>query len=124
MRRAEQGFTLIELLVVLTVMGLLATLALSSLSTRSAFVDRARLRSGLAEALSAARAGAKTSGQPVRVDLARLDAGGISYTPLVGQADAPIVYPDGTTSGGVLTQGDRALVAIDWMTGRISDAPR
>jgi hypothetical protein len=60
----------------------------------------------------------------VQIDLARLGGDRIGYAPLIGQADAPVVYPDGSTSGGVLTQSGKALITIDWMTGRISGAPR
>ena len=122
-RSDEAGFTLIEMLVVLTIIGLLAAVALSNLSMRPAFVDRAKLRTGLTAAIAAARQEASLSGKPIVVDIARLAIAHIGYTPSLGsELDPPIVFPDGSTNGGTITVAGRPAVSIGWMTGQVSDA--
>jgi len=121
---AEAGFTLIEMLVVLTIVGLLAAVAMSNLSVRPAFVDRAKLRTGLSAAISAARQQASVSGTPKAINLAKLAIPGIAYMPSIGDAHTPpVVFPDGSTNGGTVSVAGRPTVAIDWMTGQVSDAP-
>lgn len=121
----EAGFTLVEMLVVLTILGLLAAVATARLSVRPAFVDRARVRGALAEAISAARHQALVSGHPVPVDASKLAIHDLAYQPAFGDTQAPLtVFPDGSTSGGIVSIKGRPVVAIDWMTGRVSDALR
>lgn len=121
----EAGFTLVELLVVLTIIGLLAAVATSRLSVRPASVDRARMRGALAEAISSARHQALVGGRPVRIDSSKLAISDLAYQPVFGDTQAPLtVYPDGSTNGGIVSIKGRPVVAIDWMTGRVSDALR
>lgn len=121
---ADEGFTLIEMLVVLTIMGILATVTLSNLSARPAFVDRARLRTSLTTAVSQARQQALTSGQVSPIDVSAFATKSVAFSPSpFGAASRPSAYPDGTTTGGTLTLNGAPLFVIDWMTGRIADAP-
>lgn len=119
----EAGFTLVEMLVVLTIIGLLAAVATARLSIRPAFVDRARVRGALAEAISSARHQALVSGRPVPVDANKLAIHDLAYQPAFGDTRGSLtVFPDGSTNGGIVSIKGRPTVAIDWMTGRLSDA--
>lgn len=125
-RLQEGGFTLIEMLVVLTIMGLLAGIAITNLAHRPAFVTRGQLRAQLERAASVAREKAVESGAVESVDLGAVaPRGTIVFTPTLGDPHAPpLFYPDGSSNGGDIAASGVALARIDWMTGRISDAAR
>ena len=127
MRRAAasaEGFTLIEMLVVLTIIGVLAAVAMSNLSARPAFVDRAKLRTEFEAAVARASQQALASGNATRIGLTSLDTKELVVTSSLGAGNAPMAYPDGSTSGGTLRLKGQPLFSLDWMTGRVLDAPR
>jgi len=120
----DGGFTLIEMLVVLTIIGLLAAGAMSNLSIRPAFVDRAKLRIGLESAVAHARQQSLASGRPVTIDLSSFAGQDVVFAPALAGQNRPMAYPDGSTDGGTLVLRVKPLLTLDWMTGRVSDASR
>jgi prepilin-type N-terminal cleavage/methylation domain-containing protein len=125
-RTNDAGFTLIEMLVVLTIMGLLAGIAITNLAHRPAFVTRGQVRAQLERAAARAREKAIASGAAASIDLGAVAPGDtIVFAPTLGDTHAaPLFYPDGSSNGGDIAASGVALARIDWMTGRISDAAR
>ena len=145
-RHDTGGFTLIELLVVLTIMAVLATMAVAY---RPARLEAGVLKGAadrLASDLRAARVKAITTGRTeiVAIDLARprytSSAGanrkdfpenvGVLVTLGDTKQRGPVVdivfAADGSASGGVvaLTHASREeRVGIDWLTGRVTVTP-
>lgn len=140
------GFTLIEVMVVMTVLALVAWVALPGFDRRhgvTAAMAARRLVGGLAEARLAATA----SGHPVAfvVDLAARRFGvpgardqgeipddfSITLTTATDQLasatrGAITFFPDGGATGGRLRvdgRGDSATVTVDWLTGAARREP-
>ena len=121
-REAQRGFTLIEMLVVLTIMGLLAAVAITSFH-RPAFLDRGKVRAALAAAAADARVRAQASGAPQTLDLKAAQYAGLTFQAAPGFAAAsPTFYPDGSGTGGTFRMRGNAIATLDWATGQFDHA--
>ncbi|ABQ30110.1 MULTISPECIES: GspH/FimT family pseudopilin [Acidiphilium] len=138
----DRGYTLLELLVVVVILGLALTLAANAAPWRRIGQGPATAAATLAGALRTARAVAIATGRPATFAIepadgrwvgptasGRLPRGlAIAFHGPVARGWGRIVFsPDGSATGGqvLLARGAaRALVAVDWLTGRIStDVP-
>ena len=145
--RREAGFTIIELMVVLAVLALAYALVAPSVI---ALLDRPRLdNSARAVAVSLRetrataiktfhdtvftvapdrkswRAGGKTGTVAEGVDLS-LERPGWDGGRNAGRAQAIIFFPDGSSTGGRIllnSSGRTRVVAVEWLTGRVSEGP-
>ncbi len=127
----DSGFTLLEMIVVIAVLGLIGALVLARGPMRSAGLNERSAVSLLTGSLRAARSEAIATDRPVvvRIDgpAGLVQIGGAAAKWMGAQMVSParpIVFaPDGTSTGGqiVVAAGPlRRLVAVDWLTGRIS----
>lgn len=120
----EAGFTLIELLAVLTLVALLAAIALPRVQTLlTPSIDRTSRRVALL--VREQRSLAMLSGRLVTLDPAAVEPLLPAGTAVEDAEDAPVIqfYPSGTSNGGsiVLAAGDgRRAVNVDWLTGKIT----
>ncbi len=126
------GFTLIEILVVLTVMGLVAGIAIAAFPQRGGRLDVVTAASDVADALRLGRAQSIDFGAPV---IFSLDSDGHGFllgrqhrslptTVTAAMAGPAVIRFDrlGTANGGVVRIVGRALamlVRVDWLTGRV-----
>jgi prepilin-type N-terminal cleavage/methylation domain-containing protein len=123
--KGSAGFTLIEMLVVLTVLSLIAMVAAQQIGRRPASLIRHEAEATLDAAIQTARREAGRSGSVRLVDPASLIPGAT----LAGALPAPgirsgmiLVYPDGSSNGGVLSVEGRPVATIDWLTAEVRDA--
>ena len=145
--RREAGFTIIELMVVLAVLALAYALVAPSVI---ALLDRPRLdNSARAVAVSLRetrataiktfhdtwftvapdrrswRAGEKTGSVAEGVDLS-LERPTWDGERGAGRAQAIVFFPDGSSTGGRIllkSSGRTRVVAVEWLTGRVSEGP-
>ena len=121
-KHAEQGFTLIEMLVVLTIIGIVAAVALTGFH-RPAYLDRGKVHAALAAAAATARLEAQAGGKPVQLDLHRDQLAGLDFRSDPGFQDAvPTFYPDGSSNAGIFSLRGQEVARLDWATGQLGDA--
>ena len=118
------GFTLVEMLVVLTIVSLVLTLVVGAIGKRPSRSKRDIAVNLLRESFDAAKAASRRSGRPVEVPLR---AAGPDGAPAAIRADlAPagrlLVFPDGSTNGGIVSVAGSPLATIDWFSGTVRAA--
>ena len=122
---AEQGFTLLELLVVLTVVALLAGVALPQVRTLLR-PDIDRTTREVALAIRDQRSLAMRSGNAAVVTAAAIVPLLPRGTEVVEDGlgnDGLLFFPNGTSTGGRVVLGapdGRRAVNVDWLTGRVT----
>ena len=135
------GFTLIEVIVVLVILGLGLALLTTRGPLRSSALDLRAATGDITQALRLARARAIATDRQVVVALDpagnafRVGSGPAQTLPRGVVLEATAVQgpaagiaafrfaPDGSASGGRITLtagGRRAMVGVDWLTGRVS----
>jgi prepilin-type N-terminal cleavage/methylation domain-containing protein len=124
-RSAQQGFTLIEMLVVLVVLGLVAMVAAQKIGRRPESVIRNEAEARLDAAIQGARREAGRTGSIRTVAPSAL----IEGASLSGALPSPgsragliLLYPDGSSNGGVVSIAGKPLASIDWLTAQVRDA--
>jgi len=121
--KVEAGFTLVEMLVVLAIIGLVAAAGLALRPQNAGTLGRAKVGAKLAQALANAQAQASATGEPVKLSLRAADfSPGLSVSSPPGDADSVTLYPDGSTSGGVIALAGKPAWTLDWLTGALSRA--
>ena len=114
------------MLVVLTVIGLLAAVAAQSIGRRPAGVIREEAEAKLDLALDSARREAGRTGAVQSIDPAALIPGaaltGSLPAAIAGPPGRILVYPDGSSNGGLIRADGRDVARIDWLTAEARDA--
>ena len=121
----QGGFTLVELMVVLTILALMAAVAMPNMrSLLQPDIDRTTRR--IALAIRDQRTAAMRSGRLVNLTVERLvpllPAGTEILSDELGETGL-VFLPTGGSTGGriVLAASDgRRAVSVDWLTGRVS----
>jgi prepilin-type N-terminal cleavage/methylation domain-containing protein len=119
------GFTLIEMLVVLTVMGLVAMAAAQRIGRRPGSVERHEAEARLDAAIQAARREAGRTGTVRSIDPASLIPGATLAAAIPASGSPPgliLIYPDGSSNGGMISTDGRPLASVDWLTAQVRDA--
>jgi len=103
-----------------------ASIAAAGLALRpqsSGTLAREKVGANLAQALANAQAQAGATGQAVKLNLRAADVSpGLSVSSPLGDADSITLYPDGSTSGGVIALAGKPVWTLDWLTGALSRA--
>ena len=124
-RSAEHGFTLIEMLVVLTVLALVAMVAAQRIGRRPESVIRNEAQARLDAAIQSARREAGRMGVIRTVQPAALIEGASLTAALPSQgtgAGLILLYPDGSSNGGLVSVAGKPLATVDWLTAQVRDA--
>lgn len=113
------GFTLIELLVVLTIIGLLATLAVRAFAGNDPLQAR-RDRADILRLVNEVRRSAILTGRPVTLHDEQTPKG-----IALDSRDGALLrwYPDGSALPGTVKHRDRFLYSVDAVTGLLVEAP-
>jgi len=120
---AQAGFTLVEMLVVLAIIGLVAAAGLALRPQSSGTLGREKVGAKLAQVLANAQAQASANGQAIKLNLGTADLSPcLSISSPLGDADSITLYPDGSTSGGVIVLAGKPAWTLDWLTGALSRA--
>jgi type II secretory pathway pseudopilin PulG len=113
------------MLVVLTVLGLVAMVAAQKVGRRPESVIRNEAEARLDSAIQAARREAGRTGAVRTVEPAAL----IEGASLSGALPSPaartgliLIYPDGSSNGGLISLAGKPLARIDWLTAQVRDA--
>ena len=124
-RSVQQGFTLIEMLVVLTVLALVAMVAAQRIGRRPESVIRNEAQARLDAAIQTARREAGRIGAVRTVRPAMLIEGAslTGALPSHGaEAGLILLYPDGSSNGGLVSVAGKPLATVDWLTAQVRDA--
>ena len=124
-RSAQLGFTLIEMLVVLTVLALIAMVAAQRIGRRPESVIRNEAQARLDAAIQVARREAGRTGSVRAIQPAALIEGASLAAALPSSDSSPgqiLLYPDGSSNGGLVSVSGKPLASIDWLTAQVRDA--
>lgn len=120
----SDGFTLVEMLVVLTIVGLVLTLAVGAIGKRPSQSKRDIAVNLLRQSLDSAKAASRGNGRPVEVPLHEAGPDGQPATIRsdLAPAERLLVFPDGSTNGGIVSAAGAPLATIDWLSGTVRAA--
>ena len=112
------------MLVVLAVLGLVAALAAQNIGRRPAGLIREEGEAKLDLALDTARREAARTGAAQSVDPAALIPGASlsGALPASARQGLIVIYPDGSSNGGLVSASGVPVARIDWLTGEARDA--
>lgn len=111
----------------LVILGLVAALAAQTIGRRPAGLIREEGEAKLALAIDSARRSAARTGEVQSVDPAASIEGATLSGSLPAASGVParpgliLIYPDGSSNGGLVSAKGRAIASIDWLTGEVRD---
>jgi type II secretory pathway pseudopilin PulG len=113
------------MLVVLTVMALVAMVAAQNIGRRPQSVIRNEAQARLDAAIQAARREAGRTGQARTVKPAELIEGASVTAALPSRIGEGLIilYPDGSSNGGLVSIAGEPLASVDWLTAQVRDVP-
>jgi general secretion pathway protein H len=119
---ATTGFTLVEMLVVLSILGVAAAVLATRMADRPAHLTRERTISELQTRVAQARREAVRSGAPTRLDPSAVDPSAAVEEPVFGDGGTLLFFPDGSSSGGLVSVDSERVLTVDWLTGEAARA--